>query len=38
MATPLFEAQVTVALVDGRGRPSRLPESMAELHSALPEI
>jgi acyl-CoA thioester hydrolase len=25
----LFQAQVTVALVDGRGRPRRLPESLA---------
>ena len=33
----LFAAQVTVALVDGRGRPKRLPKDMAELLEFHPE-
>lgn len=33
----LFKADVTVALVDGRGRPKRLPESMAERFRHMPE-
>ena len=33
----LFKADVTVALVDGRGRPKRLPESMAERFRRMPE-
>jgi acyl-CoA thioester hydrolase len=31
----LFEAQVTVALVDGRGRPKRFPEEIAAALSSL---
>ena len=33
----VFKADVTVALVDGRGRPRRLPESMAECFRRMPE-
>lgn len=33
----LFKADVTVALVDGRGRPKRLPERMAERFLHMPE-
>ncbi len=33
----LFKADVTVALVDARGRPKRLPEEMAERFRQLPE-
>lgn len=33
----LFKADVTVALVDGRGRPTRLPESMADRFRHMPE-
>jgi acyl-CoA thioester hydrolase len=33
----LFKAAVTVALVDGRGRPTRLPESMADRFRRMPE-
>lgn len=33
----LFKAEVTVALVDSRGRPRRLPEEMAERFRHLPE-
>jgi acyl-CoA thioester hydrolase len=33
----LFEAQVTVALVDGRGTPKRLPPEMAEAFLSLVE-
>jgi len=33
----LFKAAVTVALVDARGRPRRLPEDMAECFRRLPE-
>lgn len=33
----LFEAQVTVALVDGRGKPKRLPPEMAEAFLSLVE-
>lgn len=33
----LFTAEVTVALVDGRGRPKRLPAEMAESFRRLPE-
>ena len=33
----VFKADVTVALVDGRGRPRRLPESMAERLRSMPE-
>ena len=33
----LFRAEVTVALVDGQGRPKRLPENMAERFRHLPE-
>lgn len=33
----LFKADVTVALVDARGRPKRLPEEMAERFRHLPE-
>jgi acyl-CoA thioester hydrolase len=33
----LFKASVTAALIDGRGRPKRLPEFMAERLKALPE-
>jgi len=32
-----FRAHVTVALVDGRGRPRRLPEGMAQRFRSLPE-
>lgn len=32
-----FQARVTVALVDGRGRPKRLPEDMASRFGSLPE-
>ena len=32
-----FRAHVTVALVDGRGRPKRLPEDMASRFRSLPE-
>ena len=34
----VFKADVTVALVDGRGRPKRLPESMADRFRHMPEI
>jgi acyl-CoA thioesterase FadM len=34
----LFKADVTVALVDGRGRPKRLPESLAERFRQMPEF
>lgn len=34
----LFKADVTVALVDGRGRPRRLTEGMAERFRHMPEI
>lgn len=33
----LFKAAVTVALVDGRGRPKRLPAEMADCFRHLPE-
>ena len=33
----VFKADVTVALVDARGRPKRLPESMAERFRRMPE-
>ena len=33
----VFKADVTVALVDARGRPTRLPESMAERFRRMPE-
>ena len=33
----VFKADVTVALVDGRGRPKRLPESMADRFRHMPE-
>ena len=33
----VFKADVTVALVDGRGRPKRLPERMAERFRHMPE-
>ena len=33
----VFMADVTVALVDARGRPKRLPESMAERFRRMPE-
>ena len=33
----MFKADVTVALVDGRGRPKRLPESMADRFRHMPE-
>ena len=33
----VFKADVTVALVDARGRPKRLPESMAERVRRMPE-
>ena len=33
----VFKADVTVALVDGRGRPKRLPESMADRLRRMPE-
>lgn len=33
----VFKADVTVALVDGRGRPRRLPESMADRFRRMPE-
>ena len=33
----VFEADVTVALVDGRGRPKRLPEDMANRFRRMPE-
>ena len=35
--TTAFKADVTVALVDGRGRPKRLPESMADRFRRMPE-
>ena len=35
--TTVFKADVTVALVDARGRPKRLPESMAERFRRMPE-
>lgn len=33
----LFKADVTVALVDGRGRPRRLPQDMADRFRRMPE-
>jgi len=33
----VFKADVTVALVDGRGRPKRLPESIADRFRRMPE-
>ena len=33
----VFKADVTVALVDARGRPKRLPESMADRFRRMPE-
>ena len=33
----LFKADVTVALVDGRGRPRRLPDGMADRFRRMPE-
>ena len=33
----VFKAEVTVALVDGRGRPKRLPEDMADRFRRMPE-
>ncbi len=33
----VFKADVTVALVDARGRPKRLPESMADRFRCMPE-
>jgi len=34
----VFKADVTVALVDGRGKPKRLPEDMADRFRCMPEI
>jgi acyl-CoA thioester hydrolase len=33
----VFKADVTVVLIDGRGRPKRLPESMADRFRRMPE-
>jgi acyl-CoA thioester hydrolase len=35
VATALFEAKVTVALVDGQGRPRRLPKDMVAAYADL---